>query len=80
MQNIYDQVDYPRHADNSEQPDHPHQAAIHLMQALKCCKDCAEPSQADLLELRELEYRKELLAEELKTLTYRGDSVLQLQT
>jgi len=23
-----------------ERPDHPHQAAVHLMRALRCCSDC----------------------------------------
>ena len=33
----------------NEQPDHPHQAAVHLMKALKCCKDCSEVSEVELL-------------------------------
>jgi hypothetical protein len=31
--------------------------------------------EADLLEIRELEYRKELLAQELASLNYRSESV-----
>jgi hypothetical protein len=59
----------------NEYPDHPHQAAVHLMKALKCCRECSDVSEADVMELRELEYRKELLAQELKSLNYRGDFV-----
>ena len=62
-----------------ERPDHPHQAAVHLMKALRCCKDCEQVSEADLLEVRELEYRKQLLAEELHTLTLKGQSLTQLR-
>jgi hypothetical protein len=32
-----------------ERPDHPHQAAVHLIKALKCCKECTDVSEADLL-------------------------------
>ena len=31
-----------------EQADHPHQAAVHLMKSLKCCKECSEVSEVDL--------------------------------
>jgi hypothetical protein len=26
----------------NEKPDHPHQAAVHLVKALKCCKECLD--------------------------------------
>ncbi len=35
--------------------------------------------EADLLEIRELEYRKELLAQELASLNYRSESVQVLR-
>lgn len=63
----------------TEHPDHPHQAAVHLMKALRCCKDCYEVSENDLLEINELEYRKTLLAEELRSLNCRGDTVAGLR-
>jgi hypothetical protein len=28
----------------NEKADHPHQAAVHLVKALKCCKDCYDVS------------------------------------
>lgn len=62
-----------------ERPDHPHQAAVHLVRALKCCRDCADPSDPDLFQIKELEYRKQLLAEELRSLNYREESVLRLK-
>ena len=62
-----------------ERPDHPHQAAVHLMKALRCCHDCYNVSEVDLLEIRELEYRKELLAEELRGMNCKAESVLHLQ-
>jgi hypothetical protein len=62
-----------------ERPDHPHQAAVHLMKALRCCKDCYDVSEGDLLELQELEYRKQLLAEELRGLNYKADAVFKLK-
>lgn len=45
------------------------------MKSLRCCKECHEVPEADLLEIRELEYRKELLAQELASLNYRSESV-----
>lgn len=62
-----------------EQPDHPHQAAVHLMKAIKCCKECYDVSEADLLEIRELEYRKEMLAQELNAINSHSDSVFKLR-
>jgi hypothetical protein len=62
-----------------ERPDHPHQAAVHLIKSLRCCRDCYEVSETDLLELQELEYRKQLLAEELRGLNYKADSVFKLK-
>jgi hypothetical protein len=49
------------------------------MKSLKCCKECYDVPETDLLEIRELEYRKELLAQELASLNYRSDSVKLLQ-
>jgi len=49
------------------------------MKSLRCCKDCYEVPEADLLEIRELEYRKELLAQELASLNYRSESVQVLR-
>lgn len=62
-----------------EEADHPHQAAIHLMKSLKCCKECSDSTEVDIREIRELEYRKEMLAEELKALHYKGDSFHHLR-
>jgi hypothetical protein len=61
-----------------ERPDHPHQAAVHLIKALKCCRDCSEASEADPREIQELEYRKEMLAEELSAVNYKADSIFKL--
>lgn len=55
-----------------QKPDHPHHAAVHLMKALKCCKECGAVSEADLLEIKELEYKKQLLAEELGSLNLKN--------
>ena len=46
---------------NNEKPDHPHQAAVHLMKSLKCCRDCYDVSEVDYAELGELQYEKDVL-------------------
>ena len=32
-----------------EKADHPHQAAVHLMKALKCCHECSDSDEIDLI-------------------------------
>lgn len=46
----------------SEKPDHPHEAAVHLMKALRCCRECYDVSEADYAHLGELQFEKDLLA------------------
>jgi hypothetical protein len=37
-----------------ERPDHPHKAAVHLMKALRCCRECYDVSEADYYEIKQL--------------------------
>lgn len=51
-----------------EKADHPHQAAVHLMKSLKCCKECYDVSEADYAEIGELQFEKDALAKQLSTM------------
>ena len=70
----------------SSKPDHPHQAAVYLMKALHCCNDCHQATQADLIQVQQLTHRKQLLAEQLKTLSchqplsHLNNEIQELQT
>lgn len=40
----------------SEKADHPHQAAVHLVKSLKCCKECYDVSEFEYAELAQLQF------------------------
>ena len=56
-----------------ERADHPHQAAVHLMKSLKCCKDCYDVSEADYLEISELQFQRDILSKELSKIEPVGE-------